>query len=48
VVKIYRNVILPVVLYVCGTWSLTFREERRLMVFKNRVLRGIIGPRGTR
>jgi len=37
-IKIYRTTILPVVLYVCETWSLTLREERRLRVFENRVL----------
>jgi hypothetical protein len=36
---------LPVVLYGCGTWSLTLREEHRLRVYKNRVLRRIFGPR---
>jgi len=35
---------LPVVLYGCGTWSLTLREERRLRVFENRVLRRTFGP----
>ena len=35
---------MPVVLYVCEIWSLTLREERRLRVFDNRVLRGILGP----
>ena len=44
-VKIYRTVILPVVLYGCETWSLTSREERRLMMFENRVLRRIFGPK---
>jgi len=44
-IKIYITVILPVVLNGCGTWSLTLREERRLRVFKNRVLRGIFGPK---
>jgi hypothetical protein len=44
-IKIYRNVILPVVLYGCGTWSLTLREERGLRVFENRVLRRIFGPK---
>jgi hypothetical protein len=41
IVKIimYKTVIFPVVMYVCETWSLTLREERRLRVFKNRVLR---------
>ena len=43
-IKIYRNVILPVVLYRCETWSLTLREERKLRVFENRVLRRIFGP----
>ena len=38
-IKIYRTIILPVVLYGCETWSLTLREERRLRVFENRVLR---------
>jgi hypothetical protein len=37
--------ILPVVLYGCGTWSLTLREEHRLKVFENRVLRRIFGPK---
>src|SRR5215469_4740760 len=37
--KIYRTIILPVVLYGCETWSLTMREERRLRVFENRALR---------
>jgi hypothetical protein len=44
-VKIYKTIILPVVLYVCETWSLTLREEHRLRVFENRVLRRIFGPR---
>jgi hypothetical protein len=43
--KIYRTIILPVVLYGCETCSLTFREERRLRVFKNRVFRRIFGPK---
>jgi hypothetical protein len=43
--KIYRNIILPVVLYGCETWSLTMREERRLKVFENRVLRRMFGPK---
>jgi hypothetical protein len=33
------------ILYGCETWSLTFREERRLWVFENRVLRGVFGPK---
>ena len=44
-IKIYRTIILPVVLYGCETWSLTLREEHRLGVFENRVLRRIFGPR---
>jgi hypothetical protein len=44
-IKIYRNVILPVVLYGCETWSLTPREERRLRVFEDRVLRRVFGPK---
>jgi hypothetical protein len=44
-VKIYKTIILPVVLYGCETWSLTLREEHRLGVFENRVLRRIFGPR---
>jgi hypothetical protein len=43
-VKIYKTIILPVVLYGCVTWSLTLREEHRLRVFENRVLRRIFGP----
>ena len=42
---IYRTIILPVVLYGCETWSLTPREERRLMVFEKRVLGRIFGPK---
>jgi hypothetical protein len=38
-IKIYKTVILPVVLYGCKTWSLTLMEEHRLRVFENRVLR---------
>jgi hypothetical protein len=44
-IKIYRTIILPIVLYGCETWSLTLREERRLRVFENMVLRRIFGPR---
>jgi len=44
-IKIYRNIILPVVLYGCETWSLTLREKRELRVFENMVLRRIFGPR---
>ena len=44
-IKIYRTIILPVVLYGCETWSPTLREERRLRVFENRVLCGVFGPK---
>ena len=44
-IKIYRTIILPVVLYGCETWSLTLREERGLRVFENRVLWRIFGPK---
>jgi hypothetical protein len=40
-VKIYKTLILSVVLYGCENWSLTLREEHRLRVFENRVLRRI-------
>ena len=43
-IKIYRTIILLVILYGCETWSLTLREERRLRVFENRVLRRVFGP----
>jgi hypothetical protein len=43
--KIYKTIILPVVLNECETWSLTLREEYRLRVFENRVLRRIFGPK---
>jgi hypothetical protein len=47
-IESYRNIILPVVFYVCETWSLTLREEHRLRVFENRVLtrRRMRGKRG--
>ena len=44
-IKIYRTIILPVVLYGCETWSLTLWEECRLTVSENSVLRRIFGPR---
>jgi hypothetical protein len=44
-VKIYKTIILPVLLYGCATWCLTLREEHRLSVFENRVLRRIFGPK---
>jgi hypothetical protein len=43
-VRIYKTIILPVVLYGCKTWSLTVRDEHKLRVFENRVLR-IFGPK---
>jgi hypothetical protein len=43
--KICRNIILPVVLYGCEAWSLKLREERRLKVFENRVLRRVFGSK---
>jgi hypothetical protein len=43
--KINRSIILPDVLCGCETWSLTLREERKLRVFENRVLRIIFGPK---
>ena len=44
-IKIYKTIILPVVLYGCETWSLTLREGTRLRVFENRILRRIFGPK---
>jgi hypothetical protein len=44
-VKIYKTIILPVVLYGCETWSLALREQHRLRVFENRVLRRIFVPK---
>jgi len=44
-IKIYRTIILPIVLCGCETWLLTLREERKLRVFENMVLRRIFGPR---
>jgi hypothetical protein len=44
-VKIYKTIILPVVLCGCETWSLTLREEHRLRLFENRVLRRMFGPK---
>jgi hypothetical protein len=44
-IRIYKTIILPVVLYGCETWSLTLREKHRLRVFKNRVLRRKFGPK---
>ena len=44
-IKIYRTIILPFVLYGCETWSLTLREESRLRMFENRVLRRVFGSK---
>jgi hypothetical protein len=44
-IKIYRSIFVPAVLYGCETWSLTLREEHRLRVFENRVLKRIFGPK---
>jgi len=44
-IKIYKTIILPVVLCGCETWSLTLKGERKLRVFENMVLRRIFGPR---
>ena len=44
-IRVYRTIILPLVMYGCETWSLTLREERRLRVFEIRVLRRIFGPK---
>jgi hypothetical protein len=44
-IRIYKTIILPVGLYGCETWSLTFREEHSLRMFENRVLRRIFGPK---
>ena len=43
-IEIYKTTTMPVVLYGCETWSLTLREESRLRVFENRILRRIFGP----
>jgi hypothetical protein len=44
-IRIYKTIILPVILYGCETWSLTLREEHSLWVFENRVLRSIFEPK---
>ena len=44
-IKIYKTIILPIVLYGCETWSLTLREERRLRVFENRLFRKVFGSK---
>jgi hypothetical protein len=43
--KIYKTIILPVVLYGCETWPFTLREEHKLRVFENKVLKIIFGPK---
>jgi hypothetical protein len=43
-IKMYKTITLPVVLYGCETWSVALREELRVTVFQNRVLRRIFGP----
>jgi hypothetical protein len=43
-VRIYKIIILAVVLYGCETWPLTVREEHKLRVFENRLLRRVFGP----
>jgi hypothetical protein len=44
-IRIHKTIISPVVLYGWETWSLTLREEHRMRVFENRVLRRIFGPK---
>jgi hypothetical protein len=44
-IRIYKTIILPVVLYVCETWRLTLREDHKLRVVENRVLRRVFGPK---
>jgi hypothetical protein len=44
-VRIYKTIILPVFLYGCETWSLALKEEHKLSVFENRVLRRTFGPK---
>jgi hypothetical protein len=41
----YKNIVLPAILYGCGTWSLTLREENIPKMFENRVLKRIFGPK---
>jgi hypothetical protein len=47
-IKIHKTIILPVFVYECETWSVTLREEHRLRVFENSVLRRIFGPKRVR
>ena len=44
-IKIYRTIISPVILCGCETWSLILREERRMRMYENRMLRRIFGPK---
>jgi hypothetical protein len=44
-IKIYKTIILPVVLYGCEIWSLTLREECRLKFLESRMLRRIFAPK---
>ena len=44
-INIYRTINMPVVLYVCETWSMTLKEECRLRVFENRMMSRIFGPK---
>jgi hypothetical protein len=44
-VKIYKTIILPVVLHGCETWSLTVKDEHRLRVFENRIARRVFAPK---
>jgi hypothetical protein len=44
-ITIYKTIILPLVLYWCEAWSLTLREEHRVRVFENKVLRRIFEPK---
>jgi hypothetical protein len=44
-IKIYNIIIMPVVLYGYEAWSITLREERRLRLFENRILRRLFEPK---
>jgi hypothetical protein len=44
-IKVCKTIILPMVLYGCETWSLTLRQGHRLMLFQNKELRRIFGPK---
>jgi hypothetical protein len=47
-VRIYKTIVLSLVLYGCETWSLTLMDEHKQRVFENRVLKRIFGPKGER